>query len=415
MSHINCSISLSAVEGFNELKNTNEEKTKILKLNKINVESSNQTYKIIRYDKNILNIDLIPTYGLFRSVILNNNNDVVCFAPPKSIPADIFMKKYPVKNENLIAQEFVEGTMINVFWNPTFGLTGGWEIATRNVVGAETCFYLDNTSKSFRTLFLEAAKECNLIIEHLNEEFCYSFVLQHPENRIVVPLVKKNIYLIGIYRIINIDKNNVVIYPFSVKEIHTYDWSKTTISFPKIYVWENYSDLIETYASMNSNYDIQGVVIYNVDNYVRTKIRNPVYEQVKQLRGNQPKLQYQYLCLRSKGEVCNFLKFYPENKKKFSTFRDQVHLFTNTLFQNYISCFIKKEKPLLEFPDQYRNHMFKIHEMYRNELKEKKLYVNNSVVIKYVNQLHPTLIMYSLNFHMRKRKMYDKSIQLNNI
>jgi len=299
--------------------------------------------------------------------------------------------------------------MINVFWNPIIGLSGGWEIATRNVVGAETCFYLETKSKNFRTLFLEAAKECDLIIEHLNEAFCYSFVLQHPENRIVSPLVKKNLYLIGIYKIVNIDKNNVIVYPFSIKEIQTMDWAKTKIQFPKIYDWENYSDLIETYASMNTNYDIQGVVIYNVDTHERTKIRNPVYEQVKQLRGNQPKLQYNYLCLRNKGEVGNFLKFYPENKKKFSEFRNQIHLFTNTLFQNYISCFIKKEKPLLDFSEQYRNHMYKIHEIYRNELKEKKLYVNNTVVINYINQLHPTLMMYSLNYPLRKRNIDYKS------
>jgi hypothetical protein len=116
-------------------------------------------------------------------------------------------------------------------------------------------------------------------------------------------------------------------------------------------------------------------------------------------------LQYQYLCLRKEGKVGDFLKYYPENKKEFSNFRDQLHLFTNTLFMNYVSCYIKKEKPLIEFSEQYRTHMFNIHKLYLNDLKEKKMYVTNSVVIKYVNDIHPSLMMFCLNFQMRKRNV----------
>jgi hypothetical protein len=156
---------------------------------------------------------------------------------------------------------------------------------------------------------------------------------------------------------------------------------------------------------MTTSYDIVGVVIHNKSTGERTKIRNPVYERVRNLRGNQPKLQYQYLSLRKEGKVGDFLKFYPENKRDFSAFRDQVHLFTQTLFSNYVSCYIKKEKPLIEFSDQYRTHMFNIHQHYLNDLREKKFFVTNTVVIKYVNNLHPSLLMYCLNYNMRKRNV----------
>jgi hypothetical protein len=179
----------------------------------------------------------------------------------------------------------------------------------------------------------------------------------------------------------------------------------STVKFPTWYAFLKYSDLIEKYASMNTSYDVVGVVLHNRATGERTKIRNPVYEQVRNLRGNQPKLQYQYLCLRNEGRVGEFLKFYPENKKEFSTFRDQVHLFTDTLFSNYVSCYIKKEKPLMEFSEQYRTHMFNIHQLFLNELREKKHFVTNTVVINYVNNLHPSLLMYCLNFQMRKRNI----------
>jgi hypothetical protein len=123
------------------------------------------------------------------------------------------------------------------------------------------------------------------------------------------------------------------------------------------------------------------------------------------LRGNQSKLQYQYLLLRKEGKVGEFLKFYPENKKEFSGFRDQVHLFTDTLFNNYVSCYIKKEKQLGLFPDKYRTHMYNIHQKYINELKEDKKFVSNTFVQKYVNELHPSLLMFCLNHDLRKRKV----------
>ena len=400
---------LSEIVGFNDLLKPDVIcNSNILKLNKIESRTNNSVYKVIRYDKSLLCCDLIQSYGLCRSIILNSANNVVGFAPPKSIHADTFINKYPesVNEGNVQAQEFVEGTMVNVFFDPTIGVTGSWEISTRNTVGATSTFFKSSSSKTFRQMFMEAANECKLDINKLDTELCYSFVLQHPENRIVVPFSKSQLYLVGIYKINNMP-NNITVDFFDIYEYTKFfrDDLATTVNFPIIYNFEKYSDLIEKYGSMNTSYNIVGVIIYNKKTGERTKIRNPVYEQVRNLRGNQPKLQYQYLCLRKEGKVKDFLKYYPENKKEFSTFRDQVHLFTNTLYSNYVSCYIKKEKPLIEFSEQYRTHMFNIHQLYMNELREKKQFINNTMVQKYVNELHPSLLMYCLNFQMRKRNI----------
>jgi len=394
---------LSEIPGFNELLKPDYNNTlnsNILKLNKIECRTNNSVYRVIRYDKNFLCVDLIPTYGLCRSVILNVNNQVVGFAPPKSMTAESFINKYPETTNGIQAEEFVEGTMINIFFDPSVGVTGSWEISTRNTVGATSSFFKSSPAKTFRQMFMEAAAECKLDINKLENELCYSFVLQHPENRIVVPFSKPQLYLVGVYKI---NANSSVDYFDAHEYQHFFSELGTTVKFPEIYDFNKYSELIEKYGSMNTAYDVVGVVIHNKETGERTKIRNPVYEQVRNLRGNQPKLQYQYLCLRKEGKVKDFLKFYPENKKEFSAFRDQVHLFTDTLYNNYISCYIKKEKPLIEFSQQYRTHMFNIHQIFMNELREKKQFINNTVVQKYVNELHPSLLMYCLNFQMRKR------------
>ena len=403
-----CEIKLSTIPNFHDVIKCDSitdtsSNSNILKLTK--TECNNKTYKVIRYDKNILNDDLISTYGLCRSIIVNENNKIVCFSPPKSIPSDEFIKKYPIKTDAIVAQEFVEGTMINVFWDENIGLSGGWEISTRNTVGATSGFYKSPNSKTFRTMFLEAAQENNLYLNNLNPAYCFSFVLQHPENRIVVPFNKARIYLVAMYHLDNTDMNDVRVYSYNIDEMRKLNWMNADIKFQKTYYVDSYTELINQYASMNTSYDVLGFVLYNAQTGERSKIRNPVYEQVRSLRGNQPKLQYQYLTLRKQNKVKDFLKYYPENKRVFSEYREQLHLFTNTLFMNYISCYIKKEQPLKQYSEQYRTHMFELHKLYITSLRVNKLIVSNRVVIDYVNNLQTTLLMYCLNFHMRKRSV----------
>jgi len=407
---ISTQYNLSEISDFNsillDLPVTDSITSNILKLNKVECRTSNNAkYSVIRYDKNLLTSDLIPTYGLCRSIIVNSQNRVVSFSPPKTISSEDFIKKYSENTCGVLAEEFLEGTMINVFWDPSLGLNGSWEISTRSTPGATSSFFKSYKNKTFRDMFLEAMNENNLKLDMLNRDYCYSFVLQHPENRIVIPFKSPQLYLVALYYIQYTTTDTIVnvIDHRSFKEL--FETNNITVKFPQIYQYNKYSELIDKYASMNTSYDIVGIVLYNQNTGERTKIRNPVYEQVRNLRGNQPKLQYQYLSLRKEGKVKDFLNFYPENKKQFSQFRDQVHLFTDTLFNNYKSCYIKKEKPLNEFSQEYRTHMFHIHQKYINELRENRQFITNTFVQKYVNEIPTTLLMYCLNLQMRKRNV----------
>jgi hypothetical protein len=399
--------SLSEIPGFISVVNENYSESSEIKYYNVSDYStkSNETYKIVRYNKEQLACDLIPTYGLLRSVIINSQKQVVSFAPPKSIPADEFMIKYSKKTDYIIAQEFVEGTMINVFYDPAIKC---WKIATRNTVDADMSFYQSSkkeSSKTFNTMFVEACHQNNFNFDTLNPKFCYSFVLQHPDNRIVVPFKTPQLYLVEVYEIIQTE-TEILIFDQNISAVRTNGlWNQTSIRFPDIYEFTRYSELVEKFGSANTPYDVMGIVIKNMMTNERTKIRNPIYEEVRHLKGNQSKLQYQYLHLRKEGKLPEYLKFYPENKTAFSVCREQVHMFTNMLHKNYLACYVKKEGPLNSFGAQYRTHMFKIHEHYTNDLRAKNQFVNNTVVQKYVNNLAPALLMHSLNFHLRKKNI----------
>ena len=396
---------LSSVPGFKNIIESGEIPQEFQKYYTLNHYSTkaNEKYTIIRYSKEFLRPDLIDSYGLLRSVILSGPR-VVSFAPPKSLTGENFMLKYPTKTEDIIAEEFIEGTMINVFFEPTYGVNGCWQLATRNTVGAEVSFY-KWTNMTFSKMFLEACIQHKFNIQTLNPAYCYSFVLQHPANRIVVPFKKPQLFLVAVYEIIQ-QNSDVKIIEQNLSEVKKCGlWNMTGVKFPDVFddSFKTYSELINKFASGNTPYDVMGVIVRNTQTGERTKFRNPIYEEVRHLRGNQPKLQYQYLCLRHAGKLPEFLKYYPETKKEMSKFKAHVHMFTENLHKNYISCYVKKEKPLREYSDQYKTHMFKLHEHFTNDLRPKGLYVTNTEVIKYVNNLHPSLLMYCLNFNMRKR------------
>ena len=176
-----------------------------------------------------------------------------------------------------------------------------------------------------------------------------------------------------------------------------YPFLNTDIKIPNKYNLDSYENLELYYNNDNAPFGCVGTMIYNKYG-CRSKIRNPNYEQVRKLRGNQPKLQYNYLMLKKENKVREFLYFYPECRIIFNKFKLLIYNYTNELFLNYISCFIRKEKSLKEYEFQYKVHMYNIHNKYLTELRENNKIVDKKVIIDYVNSLHPAQQMFVINY-----------------
>lgn len=366
---------------------------KHISVKEMNAPNGNE-YKIYKYDKMSLTFDSASSLGLFRSVIFNKDK-IVAFAPPKSHNYSRFVNENKDFND-VIVQEFIEGTMINLFYEKnTSNPEGEWELATKTTVGGNSAFFKDEEKITFRRMFLDAMNESGLEFEHLDKKYTYSFVVQHPKNRIVSLVTRPKLYLVAVYEI---DNDNYVITENTATDMEVY----SHVSVPEQFYCKDYDEVQSKFASMSSSYDIVGAIIKNKEGH-RTKIRNPVYEKVKHLRGNNPKLQFQYFALRKTGKVREFLKYYPEYKKEFTKFRDDIHAYTEALHMYYMACYVRKEKPLIQFPKEYRGNMFKLHEQYVENLREKNEKVSRKFVIEYVNNLHPAQLMYVINQPLRKQ------------
>lgn len=384
----------------NSLKNEETESiANSLKLTEKLWNYKNKIYKIVRYDKEFMSNDMIKTSGLFRSVITDDKNGILVFSPPKSLSSETFMSENPDVS-NVKAEEFVEGTMINLFFNWT---ENEWEIATKSTVGGEIIFFQSEDKQiTFRSMFLDVCNAVNLDFDKLSRDYIYSFVMQHPLNRIVKPITEKMLYLVKAYEKYDIHNKCYRITDIGKEFVHKYVFEDTKVRLPEVYIASSYDELIEKYASMNTPYDCVGVMLH-AENGDRSKLRNPNYEHVRKLRGNQPKLQYEYLSLRKTGKMSEFLKFYPEHKKSFYEYRKRLHYFTQTLYTNYVSCYINKDKPLKDFPKEYRMCMYNLHQHYLTHLREEKKHISFKVVVEYVNGLHQAQQMHLLNYNVKKQ------------
>ena len=219
---------------------------------------------IIKYDKKKLTIENSPTLGLFRSVICDNKGNILSMAPPKSIDFDALSQITLYKD--CILEEFIEGTMVNVFWDSTIA---DWNIATRSNIGAR-CKFNQDCDYTFRYMFLDAMNAIGLEFTHLAKAACYSFVLQHPQNRIVVPILKPDLYLVRRY-VCEGDKVSDI---SNMPPLPGADKPAYKIVQELEHIGESWQDLIEYFSSDNLDYTNQGVVIFDRNQARRAKFRS---------------------------------------------------------------------------------------------------------------------------------------------
>lgn len=342
-------------------------------------------------------------FNLYRSVIFSKSKQLLSFFPPENVKSiDRINYDYPIN-----AEELIDGTMINLYWDP---FIDDWDIATKYSIGGYNTGLYNN--KNFRTMFLECLSskfDVSKIPEVSMNGFplLFCFIIQHTENRIVTRINKNNIYLTHIFEI---DNSNSPQYS-SINTIALNDrysclsnntWGQLikelNINVPKTIIQNKLCDkltinnFINLYSSNSTPYNIKGILIRQ--NASIFFINNPLFEQLKNLRGNYNNKLLHYLSLKKEKKINIYLKYYHEDNFNFRQYKKLYDKFIFKLHNYYVKCYILHKYPLKNVPKKFRALLFDIHKIY----KAKKIKITFKFIKQYFNLQHIKKQLYHLHY-----------------
>jgi hypothetical protein len=307
----------------------------------LKVAFQNEHYALVHYVKGTSNLSL-PHVRLFRSVVWDIvDNLPVSVTAPKSEDGE----SLPTELGDFVVTPFHDGVLVGQFHCK---YTGQTLIHTRTYFGGGNTFY---SKKTFGEMFADAlAAEASLLSPHAGQSFTY--VLQHPENRVVTPVGRPRAVCVHVAHVL----------PDGVVE-----------SSP---VWERAVSyrrgLHDTAGDVLARYNAggpldQGVCVLSIgSNYKRFKVRKPAYNAIRMLRGNNASLDYTWLSLWQSATIHDYLKAYPEEKDRAYALMNLWKTATGEVFRYYEDVFKRHTLTMAQAPRKYKPLLYELHELYKS-------------------------------------------------
>lgn len=267
----------------------------------------------------------------------------------------------PIINlDNFRLEKAYEGSLMRVYF-----YDNKWNISTKRCLDANNAYWISD--KSFYELFIECLPTNFNIYDILNKNYCYSFLLCHPNNNIIT---KDKPHLIHL-NTRNIENLNIV--------EHDLGFNK-----PYIYTEYNKNNINELFDKLDNEYEGY-IIIDNYDN--RQKIEGKMYRFLKDLWGNTNNRIYRYFELRKyENDLINYLTYFKDDALFFKNIEVDLINFFKKIHNLYIERHVKKNKLYLDYP--YSVILYNLHGFYISN-KKPILY---SDVVQYINSLNISIL-----------------------
>lgn len=307
---------------------------------------------VITYNKEKSNM-AHPDVEYFRSVVWDlRSNRPVCVAPPRG-------RKFAELEKSLATfavEDFVDGVMINMFYH-----SGAWRLATRSRLDADGNFY---GRRPFSELFWETFRNAGLNADDFDKAHCYSWVLQHPEERVVVSAPY------GIAKLAPVEGYTIA----ADGSVKAYGGAGLAAILP-----DRAKGLVLEEHKMASVDDVtarveawgrrfggqwQGLIVKTVDSegqIHRWKLRSTQYDAARQLRGNQANRTYRWLELWGK-KLEDYLRLFPEERADAEDVIAGFKACTQELYDLYQKVYRRRELPLGKAPQKFRKLLWEAHQ-----------------------------------------------------
>ena len=343
------------------------------------VETADSPLVVIRYTRGT------EATGLFRSVVWDTaSNRPVSVAPVKASEG-----APPVDVQLSATEDFIDGVMVNAF----VGADGVLQVATRTTIGAANHFY---SEKSFAAMFQEALATSSLetvdtlqgvmaeAMKTQGSTSCFvSFVLQHPEHRIVV---KTDVASLNVVHVGYVSPTGLVTlceratnWPqaFGRLQIHSY----ATRRFK-----EGEAAQMLQRTAVQRGWRWQGLVFKDGAGK-RWRLRSTTYTMLRELRGGEAAVEDRFLRLREKKKVVEYLKHYSEERDAFWQLETVLRARTEDVLKAYTDVHKAHLVPFKDLPAAYKPAVFLLHALWRDHLRAKGFVVRNVEAIQVVSGL----------------------------
>lgn len=314
-----------------------------------------------------------------------------------------------------------------------------FQISTRKSMGTS---YFNNPGFSFQDMWNDTNtinnNDFSVFDSDLDKwkQYGLVFTLQHPENRIVSPYIEKRNVLVGSYKFGDTSVNkakfdNLFMNIFNLgDDVNTDETFKVgfmsltedlvesvdvssmqsmlkdvgiEVDIPKTYGSLLYSNLdafnmeVKSHLDECQQFDI-GIVLYNRDTGMRSKMRNNDYSELLELKGSGPitisdknKEQlfkvYWNLRQRKDGSIKRFLQIFDNTDliytNIFDWYKNCVHDITHKLFVEYLNAFVDKNKDKHDILFEFKPLCGELHKLYLNT----RAPTTKDKVIQFVNNL----------------------------
>jgi hypothetical protein len=334
-------------------------------------------FVIIRYEKGKSNFT-IPHVKAFRSVVWNTEtNRPVSVTPCKSEMGESIPTGSITDYE---ITTFQDGILIGTFWDGA-----EWKIHTRSVLGANCCWY----GSPIKNLFQEAMPAT--LWDRLDKTACYSWILQHPENRIVCQVPAPRVILVEVNQI----KEDGSVSTVPRAELHLLgEYLPQIHSFP---TWDAMKTRLLEWNERYT-YNFQGFVIRHPEGS-RWKIRTESYNKARWMRNNTPRRDFVWLSLWKEQTLNTYLRIFPEEKFQALAIVSRWKQITRELFDLYTKKF--RSHSTVEIPPKFKGILYFMHGYYLTVLKPARKTFTIHEAIDWMNTRDIPIMLGLIHYELR--------------
>lgn len=351
--YVNANITSQATEYARQLKEILKSKANIT-WNKDLFIVSTYSNKLAKYNGTIFEVPL--NFKSEPKLVAYSFNYIEDYNPKEH-------KELLTNNWNEFKVEpIIDGSIMRLYY-----YSGTWHIATQNNVDASKVNW--SSTENFAMLFREAMEQVELEYSMLNENYCYTFILQSPKNHMIINYDVPNLVLLCITEGFNDITNTAMNLPCDCVETLT-----EFKSFEEVLTKCNEDQT----PPLNLNSNLGYILTHNTSG-LKIRLETTIYHHAKELKGNVPNILYRILQVLHNKQNDEFLMYFPQYTLQLEQLKHKVYKISNNLY----SDFLNTKGP--RYSNNLWNHI--VNEIYYINKDEGKISAHR--IQKYLYQLDP--------------------------